>query len=198
VPFQPCQDSACLGASDAEACKSSSSAALLLPFGREPQPSHHLQGCHNIAPSRSYNFSLLRFQSSRRYGSPSPCSVEDAGHLPLCPARSPARKSPASDCLLVQVACPGTLDSIDIVAGYYYVVQLIIQKGLHTESDESMVYTTTLMDKLETWKNESVGNDAILDDTAAQAYCEQFGLETFQRAENTMRVNKVTAYVPRT
>lgn len=56
-----------------------------------------------------------------------------------------------------------------------------------------MTYTTTLMDKLETFKNENVGNDTVHDDAAAQAYVEQFALETFQRADNSVRANKATA-----
>jgi vacuolar protein sorting-associated protein VTA1 len=79
-----------------------------------------------------------------------------------------------------------------LYTGSYYVIQLILQKGLHTESDDSMTYTTTLMDKLERWKAENEGNDVIHDDMAAQAYVEQFATETFQRAENTVQANKVT------
>jgi vacuolar protein sorting-associated protein VTA1 len=56
-----------------------------------------------------------------------------------------------------------------------------------------MAYTTTLMDKLERWKLENPANDAIHDDIAAQAYVEQFALETFERAEKQVRANKVTA-----
>ena len=33
-----------------------------------------------------------------------------------------------------------------------------------------------------------------MDDVAAQVYVEQFALETFQRAENAMRANKVSRY----
>jgi len=72
-------------------------------------------------------------------------------------------------------------------------VNQILNKGLHTESDECMTYTTTLMDKLERFKNDNVGNDTVHDDVAAQAYVEQFALETFQRADNAVRANKVTA-----
>ena len=72
-------------------------------------------------------------------------------------------------------------------------MQKILQKGLHTESDECMAYTTTLMDKLERWKAENTANDAIHDDMAAQAYVEQFALETFGRAEKQVRANKATA-----
>ena len=37
-----------------------------------------------------------------------------------------------------------------------------------------------------------INEDAISDDTVAQAYVEQFGSETFQRAENAQRANAVT------
>lgn len=50
------------------------------------------------------------------------------------------------------------------------------------------------MDKLERTKAEMGSNDAIADDVAAQAYVEQFALDTFQRADNAIRSNKVTAY----
>lgn len=35
-------------------------------------------------------------------------------------------------------------------------------------------------------------DDAIIDDTAGQAYVEQFGLETFERADRAVQANKVT------
>ncbi|KAF2403960.1 DUF605-domain-containing protein [Trichodelitschia bisporula] len=75
----------------------------------------------------------------------------------------------------------------------YFIVNQILNKGLHTESDEAMTYTTNLMDKLERWKTDHPDNDAIHDDVAAQAYIEQFALETFTRADNTVRANKATA-----
>jgi Vta1 like len=37
-------------------------------------------------------------------------------------------------------------------------------------------------------------DDAITDDAAGQAYVEQFGLETFERADRAVRANKVTKY----
>lgn len=37
-------------------------------------------------------------------------------------------------------------------------------------------------------------NDAIVDDLAGHAYVEQFGTETFSRAENAMKLNKATRY----
>lgn len=44
------------------------------------------------------------------------------------------------------------------------------------------------------FKNENVGNDAITDNVAGQAYVEQFALEVFNRAEAAMRADKVTKY----
>ncbi|RDI89609.1 hypothetical protein Vi05172_g506 [Venturia inaequalis] len=75
----------------------------------------------------------------------------------------------------------------------YHVVNQILNKGLHTESDESMDFTTMLMDKLERFKQDNATNDAVHDDVAAQAYVEQFALDTLSRAENAMKANKVTA-----
>ncbi|TLD26143.1 putative short-chain dehydrogenase reductase sdr [Venturia nashicola] len=75
----------------------------------------------------------------------------------------------------------------------YHVVNQILSKGLHTESDESMTFTTTLMDKLEKFKQDNATNDAVHDDVAAQAYVEQFALDTLGRAENAMKANKATA-----
>ena len=45
-------------------------------------------------------------------------------------------------------------------------------------------------------KSDFTENDAIVDEVAGQAYIEQFGLETFQRAENTMKANRVSRYEP--
>ena len=41
-------------------------------------------------------------------------------------------------------------------------------------------------------KAELSDNDAISDDVAALAYIEQFGNETFQRADNAMKANKAS------
>lgn len=41
-------------------------------------------------------------------------------------------------------------------------------------------------------KSENHTNDAIVDDTAGQAYVEHFGLETFQRADRAVQADKVT------
>jgi len=48
------------------------------------------------------------------------------------------------------------------------------------------------MDKLEQVKSDNATNDAIVDDTAGQAYVEEFALETFQRADRAVQANKVT------
>ncbi|KAL8803916.1 MAG: hypothetical protein Q9182_002883 [Xanthomendoza sp. 2 TL-2023] len=74
----------------------------------------------------------------------------------------------------------------------YWIVNQLISKGLHNVDDECTRYTTDLMDKLERIKFEHGDDDTILDDVAAQVYTEQFALETFQRAENAMKANKVS------
>ncbi|KAL8852896.1 MAG: hypothetical protein Q9221_002272 [Calogaya cf. arnoldii] len=76
----------------------------------------------------------------------------------------------------------------------YWIVNQLISKGLHNVDDECTRYTTDLMDKLERIKTEYGNDDTIVDDVAAQVYVEQFALETFQRAENAMRANKVSRY----
>jgi len=43
-------------------------------------------------------------------------------------------------------------------------------------------------------RSDFTENDAIVDDMAGQAYIEQFGLETFQRANNAMKANKASRY----
>lgn len=52
-----------------------------------------------------------------------------------------------------------------------------------------------LMDKLEKIKADNATNDAIVDDIAGQAYVEHFGLETFFRADRTVKANKVSKCV---
>lgn len=42
------------------------------------------------------------------------------------------------------------------------------------------------------FRNENSDNDTVIDAVAANAYVEQFGLEVFNRADTTMRANKVT------
>ncbi|KAJ9648525.1 hypothetical protein H2199_001380 [Coniosporium tulheliwenetii] len=88
------------------------------------------------------------------------------------------------------------LANVDPVMTYwcdYYIVNQILSKGLHTADDESMAYTTALMDKLEQIKAQHPRNDAILDDMAAKAYVEQFALKTFDRADKAVRANKASA-----
>lgn len=75
-------------------------------------------------------------------------------------------------------------------------VQLIIQKGLHTENDACMLYTTNLMDKLERFKERNPNIDAVHDDAAAEAYCLAFALEIFGRGDEALRERKATMSVP--
>jgi vacuolar protein sorting-associated protein VTA1 len=56
-----------------------------------------------------------------------------------------------------------------------------------------MTYTTDLMDKLEKLKTAHGDDPSITDDAAARVYVEQFALETFQRADNSINSNTVTA-----
>jgi vacuolar protein sorting-associated protein VTA1 len=74
----------------------------------------------------------------------------------------------------------------------YFILQIILNKQLHTTDDEVQNYAIELMDKLEAYKSANASNDAVVDDVAAKAYMEEFGLETFERAENAQRENKVT------
>ncbi|OOO13006.1 hypothetical protein OAory_01007550 [Aspergillus oryzae] len=87
------------------------------------------------------------------------------------------------------------LERVKPVVAYwcnFWIVNQIIEKGLHTSDDEVKLYTTELVDKLENFKNENPDNETVTDAVAANAYVEQFGLEIFGRAEATMRANKVT------
>ncbi|KAL8734143.1 MAG: hypothetical protein Q9166_001628 [cf. Caloplaca sp. 2 TL-2023] len=74
----------------------------------------------------------------------------------------------------------------------YWIVNQLISKALHNVDDECTRYTTELMDKLERIKTEHGNDDTIVDDVAAQVYVEHFALETFQRAQNAIRANKVS------
>ncbi|KAJ5278613.1 Vacuolar protein sorting-associate Vta1 N-terminal [Penicillium angulare] len=74
----------------------------------------------------------------------------------------------------------------------FYIVNQIIERGLHTSDDEVKLYTTDLVDKLEQFKVENPENETVTDSIAANAYVEQFGLEVFNRAEAAMTANKVT------
>ncbi|RFU27676.1 hypothetical protein B7463_g8664, partial [Scytalidium lignicola] len=87
------------------------------------------------------------------------------------------------------------LESVRPVIAYwceYWIVNQIITKGLSNGDAECLQFTTMLMDKLEKIKAENSTNDAIVDDMAGQAYVEQFGLETFVRAQRAIEANKVT------
>ncbi|OBT50076.1 hypothetical protein VE04_09007 [Pseudogymnoascus sp. 24MN13] len=74
----------------------------------------------------------------------------------------------------------------------YWIVNQLIARGLHNTDSECLQYTSKLMDKLEQTKSKYADDDAIIDDTAGQAYVEQFGLETFERADRAVQANKVT------
>ncbi|UKZ80333.1 hypothetical protein TrVFT333_008091 [Trichoderma virens FT-333] len=74
----------------------------------------------------------------------------------------------------------------------YHAVNQIVGKNLHTTDDECFNFTKTLLERLEATKVERPDDDAIMDNTAGQAYVEQFAQETFDRAERTMKANKVT------
>lgn len=53
------------------------------------------------------------------------------------------------------------------------------------------------MDTLEQMKTQNASEDAVNDDLAGQTYVERFGLETFQRADNAVRANRVSKWVDR-
>ncbi|KAL6711885.1 hypothetical protein ACN47E_002928 [Coniothyrium glycines] len=72
----------------------------------------------------------------------------------------------------------------------FYMVQKIIAGGLHSADHECTAYTTDLMEKLEQAKAESPSEDALLDDVAASAYCEQFALQTLAKGEKEMAENR--------
>lgn len=75
---------------------------------------------------------------------------------------------------------------------HYWIVQVILTKGLHNADDEALKYTTKLMDQLEQFKSEHPTDETIIDDIAGKAFVEQFGLETFTRADNAIRANKAS------
>jgi vacuolar protein sorting-associated protein VTA1 len=81
---------------------------------------------------------------------------------------------------------------IDNCPGNYWIVNQILSKGLHNADQESLAYTTTLMDRLEQFKEQHAGEAAVMDDVAGKAYVEQFGLDTFARADNAVRANKAS------
>lgn len=78
------------------------------------------------------------------------------------------------------------------LVGEYHAVNQIVGKGLHTTDDDTFNYTKTLLERLEETKTERADDDAIVDNTAGQAYVEQFAQQTFDRAERTLRADKVT------
>ncbi|KAI1445961.1 DUF605-domain-containing protein [Annulohypoxylon stygium] len=75
---------------------------------------------------------------------------------------------------------------------FYWAVNQILGKGLHSADEDCHQFTTNLMEKLEHIKEGQVGNDAIHDDVAGQAYVEQFAQETFDRALRPLKANRVT------
>lgn len=81
------------------------------------------------------------------------------------------------------------------IIGEYRAVNQIVTKGLHNASAACAEYTSALLERLESTKAERADDDSIMDNTAGQAYVEQFAQETFSRAERTMIANKVTRYV---
>lgn len=74
----------------------------------------------------------------------------------------------------------------------YHAVNQIVTKNLHTSDDDCFAFTKSLIERLEATKTERADDDAVVDNTAGQAYVEQFAQETFSRAERAMRANKVT------
>lgn len=74
-------------------------------------------------------------------------------------------------------------------------VQKIIASGLHSADPECTAYTTDLMETLEQAKAAHPHEDAILDDTAASVYCEQFALQTFAKGEKDMSEDRATKWV---
>jgi len=50
------------------------------------------------------------------------------------------------------------------------------------------------MEKLEQAKADHPSEDALLDDTVASAYCEQFALQTFAKGEKEMAEDRANGY----
>ncbi|KAI1102475.1 DUF605-domain-containing protein [Jackrogersella minutella] len=75
---------------------------------------------------------------------------------------------------------------------FYWAVNQILSKQLHSADEDCHQFTTDLMEKLEHIKEKEATNDAIHDDVAGQAYVEQFAQETFDRALRPLKANKVT------
>ncbi|RMD39225.1 hypothetical protein DV735_g5903, partial [Chaetothyriales sp. CBS 134920] len=74
----------------------------------------------------------------------------------------------------------------------YWIVNQILSKGLHNTDEECLSYTSALMDRLEKFKEANADEPAVSDDVAGKAYMEQFGLETFARADNAVIANKAS------
>lgn len=95
--------------------------------------------------------------------------------------------SPNAPIIPLRLTCPPL--------GEYRAVNQIVGKSLYTTGDDAFAYTKTLIDRLEGTKVEHATDDSIVDNEAAKAYVEQFAQQTFDRAERTMRANKVTRWV---
>ncbi|KAH8732768.1 Vta1 like-domain-containing protein [Phaeosphaeriaceae sp. PMI808] len=74
----------------------------------------------------------------------------------------------------------------------FHMVQKIIAAGLHSADQKCTAYTTDLMETLEESKAQNPNEDALVDDLAASAYCEQFALQTFTKGDREMAENKAT------
>lgn len=96
--------------------------------------------------------------------------------------------------LISLISCSSALNDVFLhtTIGEYHAVNQIVGKSLHTSDDDCFNFTKTLLERLEATKSERPDDDAIMDNTAGQAYVEQFAQETFDRAERTMKANKVT------
>lgn len=81
---------------------------------------------------------------------------------------------------------------LTLFPGEYYILQQVLSRQLHASDEECTNYAMHLMEKMETYKSENTSNDAVVDDMAAKAYIENFALETFSRADEAQRTNKVT------
>ncbi|KAI9898837.1 hypothetical protein N3K66_005298 [Trichothecium roseum] len=81
----------------------------------------------------------------------------------------------------------------------YHAVNQIVAKSLHTADDSAYAYTKTLIERLETTKTElaAAGTDdgdgqSVTDNAAGRVAVEAFARQTFDRAERTLRADKVT------
>jgi vacuolar protein sorting-associated protein VTA1 len=74
----------------------------------------------------------------------------------------------------------------------FYIAQKIISANLHSADAECTAYTTQLLEQLEQTKADNPNEDAIFDEVAAAAYCEQFALQTFAKGERDMTANTAT------